>query len=182
MTGLTLSNSLTIVQRHAFYGCTALASVTIPNSVEEIWSSAFEGCSSLSSLTIGSGVTAIGNNAFRSTGVVNVTLPDGVTSISQGLFRYCTSLTRITFGSGISSIGAYAFNGCNAGAVFDFRRAASVPTLTDVNAFLSTTSNKEIIVPDSLYDTWIAAENWNSTTNSIVGCTVRAGQSSLGSL
>lgn len=66
--------------------------------------------------------------------------------------------------------------------MFDFRRATAIPTLQNVNAFGNTSSNKEIIVPDSLYDDWIAASNWSSTTNNIVNCIVKASQSSLGTL
>ena len=66
--------------------------------------------------------------------------------------------------------------------LFDFRKSTSVPTLANVNVFNNTPSNKEIIVPDSLYDSWITANNWNSETNNIVNCIVKASQSSLGSL
>lgn len=48
---------------------------------------------------------------------------------------------------------------------FDFRRSTLVPTLSNVNAFTGTPTVKEIVVPDELYDDWIAATNWNSTTN-----------------
>lgn len=37
-------------------------------------------------------------------------------------------------------------------------------------------------MPDSLYDQWIAASNWNSDTNNIRPCIVKASQSSLGVL
>ena len=66
--------------------------------------------------------------------------------------------------------------------ILDFRRANAVPTLSGTSTFTNTPSNKEIIVPDSLYDTWIAATNWSSTENNIVNCIVKASQSSLGSL
>ena len=54
--------------------------------------------------------------------------------------------------------------------------------MENVNAFQGTPSSKEIIVPDSLYDQWIAASNWNSDTNNIRPCIVKASQSSLGVL
>ena len=65
---------------------------------------------------------------------------------------------------------------------FDFRRSTSVPTLSDVNAFYNTPEVKEIVVPDDLYDDWIAATNWNSTTNQIKESIVTASESSLGPL
>ena len=66
--------------------------------------------------------------------------------------------------------------------VFDLRRATLVPTLSSTTAFTNTPANKEIIVPDELYDSWIAASNWSSTDNNIVNCIVKASQSSLGPL
>jgi hypothetical protein len=82
----------------------------------------------------------------------------------------------------VTSIEKYAFYDCTNLSIFDFRKSTSVPTLVNVDAFYNTPSNKEIIVPDSLYDQWIAASNWSSTTNNIVNCIVKASQSSLGPL
>lgn len=65
---------------------------------------------------------------------------------------------------------------------FDFRRSTSVPTLSNVSAFNYTPTVKEIIVPDDLYNTWIAATNWNSSTNQIKESIVKASESSLGTL
>ena len=81
------------------------------------------------------------------------------------MFYGCSSLVSITIPSSVTSIGANAFSNCYGLKTFDFRRSTSVPTLSNVNAFLNTPTVKEIVVPDDLYDTWIAATNWNSTTN-----------------
>lgn len=51
-----------------------------------------------------------------------------------------------------------------------------------MGAFANTSDSKEIIVPDELYDEWIAAENWSSDTNHIRPSIVKASQSSLGRL
>ena len=111
-----------------------------------------------------------------------MTIPDSVTSIEDNAFRECSGLTNFTIGNGISNIKECTFDSCTNCAVFDFRKSTSVPTLANVNAFRQTPANKEIIVPDSLYDQWIAASNWNSDTNNIRPCIVKASQSSLGVL
>ena len=85
-------------------------------------------------------------------------------------------------GSSITDISESAFYNCNNCRIFDFRKATSVPTLNNVSAFYNTPSNKEIIVPDALYDDWIAATNWSSDTNNIRPSIVKASQSSLGVL
>lgn len=88
----------------------------------------------------------------------------------------------MTIPNSVTNIGEYAFYYCRNCTIFDFRTAISVPTLANVNAFQGTPSNKEIIVPDSLYDSWIAASNWSSSTYNIVNCIVKASQSTLGPL
>ena len=58
--------------------------------------------------------------------------------------------------------------GCSALEVVDFSEATSVPTLHSVNTFQNTNSTFKIVVPDALYDQWIAARNWSSFANQIV--------------
>ena len=79
----------------------------------------------------------------------------------------------------VADIGANAFNACYGLKTFDFHTHSSVPTLSNVNAFANTPSTKEIVVPDELYDTWISASNWSSTTNNIVGSIVKYSESSI---
>ena len=64
--------------------------------------------------------------------------------------------------------------------IYDFRRATSVPTITETvsNTFNGIPATSRIIIPDSLYDTWIADSNWSQLSKKIV----KASQSSLGSL
>ena len=64
ITNLVIPNSVTSIEKYAFYGCTGLTSVTIPNSVTSIGNSTFRSCSSLISVTIGNNVTSIGDYAF----------------------------------------------------------------------------------------------------------------------
>lgn len=57
---------------------------------------------------------------------------------------------------------ANTFNGCTALEVVDFSEATAVPALYNVNAFANTNSTYKIVVPDALYDTWIATTNWSN--------------------
>ena len=74
----------------------------------------------------------------------------------------------------VTHIYELAFNGCSSCTIFDFRGATSVPTLENVNAFTNTSANKKIVVPDSLYSTWISTNNWSSSTNGIVDAIISA--------
>ena len=105
-------------------------------------------------------------------------IPDSVNRINVNAFEFCSSLTNITIPKGVTNIESGVFHACENCLIFDFRKATSVIALDDTFAFYNTPSNKEIIVPDSLYDTWIAATNWCNIKTSIV----KASQSSLGPL
>ena len=59
LTSITIPDSVTKIERHAFAHCSKLASITIPNSVISICESAFWACSSLQHITIPNNVTTI---------------------------------------------------------------------------------------------------------------------------
>ena len=114
LTSITIPNSVTSIGTSAFLGCSKLASVTIPNSVTSIGSGAFSGCSKLASVTIPNSVTSIGEQAFaHCSGLTSVTIPNSVTSIGIGAFAHCSGLTSITIPNGVTSIGNSAFSGCS---------------------------------------------------------------------
>jgi hypothetical protein len=45
---------------------------------------------------------------------------------------------------------------------YDFSHHTAVPTLANTNAFNGIPDDCKIIVPDALYDEWIAATNWSA--------------------
>jgi hypothetical protein len=124
-------------------------------------------------------VASIGDKAFiNCSGLTDVTLPDVLSTISQYMFEGCRSLAYLALPSSTTMIKTGAFNKCYGLKTFDFRKCAAVPALDNVDAFANTPEDKEIVVPDSLYTTWIAATNWIDLSASIV----KASESSLGPL
>ena len=177
-----IPSSVTSIGTYALSNCSSLSSITIPSSVTSIGTYAFEGCRSLSSVIIPSSVTTI-DYVFNSCySLASVTISSSVTRIGNSAFGNCYPLASVIIPSLVTNIGTYAFSGCYGLKTFDFRRSASVPTLVNVNAFENTPTVKEIVVPDELYDTWIAASNWNSTSYQIKTSIVKASESSLGPL
>ena len=134
----------------------------IPSGLTSIVSSAFNNCSSLQNITILSGATSIGDNAFNGcTSLQSITIPESVTSIGNNSFGGCNSLYKAKINSS-AKIGNYSYKfGRNYLTVFyDFSGVTAVPVLSSSNGIQEKDYVSAIIVPDALYDEWIAATNW----------------------
>ena len=164
-----IGKNVTSVGNYAFYNCYSLSSVVMSQGVTSVGSLAFYNCYSLSSVVMPQGVTSIGSNLFyKCYSLSSVVIPQGVTSIGSNAFFNCYSLSSVVIPETVGSIAANAFNGCYGMAYYDFTQCISVPTLANVNAFNSIPSDCKIVVPDSLYDTWVAATNWSAYANNII--------------
>ena len=118
-----------------------------------------------------------------------VVLPDNITILPTGIFQECRCLRTLNMPSALEKIGQSALSRCASLSrlppfpstlryigtsaflymtlkVFDFSECAQIPTLTNANAFSGTTG--AIVVPDNLYDEWIAATNWSAYADRIV--------------
>jgi hypothetical protein len=169
LASIVIPQGVTSIGNSAFSNCYSLASIVIPQGVTSIGNNAFYSCYSLASIVIPQGVTSIGNNAFYSCySLASIVIPQGVTSIGNSAFSNCYSLASIVIPQGVTSIGSYAFSNCYGIVFYDFRAFKSVPTLSNTNAFSNIPSDCKIVVPDSLYDTWIAATNWSTYASKIV--------------
>ena len=169
-TSVTIPDSVTSIGSYVFSYCYHLTSVTISNSVTSISIRAFENCYSLASITIPNGVTSIGNYAFHyCRSIASIIIPNSVTSIGTYVFSGCYSLSSIIIPNSVTSIGTYVFSGCYGVAFYDFSNHTSVPTLANTNAFTNISADCQIRVPASLAGEWMAATNWSTYANYIVG-------------
>ena len=91
-----------------------------------------------------------------------VEIGNNVTNIGERTFYNCYSLTSVVIPNNVTSIGSKAFSNCSSVAFYDFRTHISVPTLLNINAFSIISYDCKIVVPDALYDEWIAATNWST--------------------
>ena len=150
--------------------CNMLQDVSIGKNVKSIGGYAFLNCYSLASITIPNGVTSISNHAFQYCySLASITIPNGVTSISNNTFQYCNSLASITIPNGVTSISNNAFQYCYGMRYYDFSACTSIPSLSNTNAFGSTPSDCQILIPSDLYDEWSAATNWATYASKMVG-------------
>lgn len=149
-------------------GCCALTTIVMPNSVTSLGASAIRQCYSLSSIVLPR-LTSIGNYIFQENhSLSSVVLPNSMNIIASQQFTYCYSLISIVIPPSVTVIDASAFSSCYGMAFYDLSSHIAVPTLQSPSAFASIPSDCKIIVPDSLYDSWIAATNWATYESNII--------------
>ena len=164
---ISIPNSVTGIGDNTFYNCHALQSIFIPNRVTNIWKNTFYNCYSLQSISIPNSVTSIGEGAFYNCyALQSIFIPNRVTNIGYGTFYHCHALQSIVIPNSVTSIGYDAFSYCFA-FEYDFSQFSQVPTLSK-STFYGIFSSTKILVPSSLYDTWVAATNWTIYANYIV--------------
>lgn len=138
---------------------------TIPNSVTSIEKSAFYACSKLTSITIPNSVTSIGNGAFCLSGLTSIIIPNSVTSIGDQTFYLCYKLASVTIPNSVTSIGNYAF--ASTGLKSIYCKASTPPSITP-NSFSGTGySTCKLYVPKDASGLYLANADWSKFTNII---------------
>ena len=159
---VVLLESITEIGSNSFSACYSLTDIVIPENVTSISSNVFSSCYSLRNINLPKNITSIGGSAFSNCySLTNTELPEGVTNIGSAAFSSCHSLTNILIPENVTSIESYAFSNCEAIMQYDFTKVKIVPTLENINAFAYINQAAKIIVPDELYEEWIAATNWS---------------------
>lgn len=128
----------------------------------------FTNCKFVKEIEFGSVLTSIGQYAFMSCSVEKITVATNSLNIGYRAFMSAADLQEIIFTGHVSSISSQAFSNDSACLLYDFSSCTSVPTLDATNAFNGINANAKIVVPDSLYSTWIAASNWANFASYII--------------
>lgn len=163
---VSTKGNVLVIEGKLIRGCN---SSVIPQDITSINAYAFYYKGQLIEAIIPDTCTTIGTNAFNSCcGIKRLRLSEGFTVIPQDAFSHLISLRGVLdIPPSVSQIGAYAFYDIPNTDGFNFSRHTSIPTLSATTAFQATGSAK-IVVPDALYDQWIAATNWSSLASRIV--------------
>lgn len=158
--GFVIPDGMTQVWEGIFNNCYSLTNIVIPKSITKIGDDSFNSCPSLTNIVIPKSVTEIGVKSFYSCpSLTNIVIPEGVTILTSQMIQRCYSLTNIIMPKGIKSVGN---NFLSLGFVkkWDFSQATVVPTLVNTIEYINKIC--KIVVPDNLYDQWIAATNWST--------------------
>lgn len=160
---VTLPDSLTTIEKNAFYNCEKLKSVTIPPNVSSIGLAAFVEGLSESSLTE---IKVDPENPYFSEkdGVVfskdgtklivfpsgrsgDYQIPDGTVSVGDYAFYYCVNVSSITVPGSVRSLGEGAFGNCSS-----LTKAVLNEGLEEIGeyAFQSSSGICDIIIPASV--------------------------------
>ena len=160
---IVIPEEVTIIGEYCFYYCYSLTNIIIPEKVKNIGRGAFTDCTSLTSIVILGTVVISGTSTFlRCSALKNVVFAEGIRVAVSGIFNNCNSLMSVGELGTMTQIVFEAFKGCSSMMKYDFSQATAVPTLSDVEAFGSINKICKIVVPDNLYDQWIAATNWST--------------------
>lgn len=159
--------SIIYYSEYTFSKCYSLSNIVVSHGLIELSNRMFNECRSLSRVVIQKGIKKIGDGVFYYCDALqSVEIPNSVTSIGQQAF-YRNPLTSIKIPESVTSIASYAFYECKSMAIYDFSQCTSIPTLGSY-AFSGIPSDCKIVVPDALYDEWIAATNWSSYASYII--------------
>lgn len=107
------------------------------------------------------------------TSLVSVSFPELTSLGNSGMeyaFEKCTSLKQVylpKLSSTQSNSLNRCFSGCTSLELVDFHLATAVPAISTIT-FNNTNNTFQIVVPDALYETWIAATNWSAYASQIV--------------
>lgn len=165
---IIIPSGVTSAPLNLAYGCYSLTTIVMPNSVTSFGNSTCRQCSSLSSIILPR-LTSIQDYVFQEChSLSSIVIPNSITEIRLQTFINCFSLSSIAIPPSVTSIQASAFNNCYGMAFYDFSHHTAVPTLANTNAFSNIPSDCKIIVPDNLYNEWIAATNWSTYASYII--------------
>ena len=175
---LYVSSSVNSVSISTTTGCTALTKIVVAEGnptfdsrdscnaiIKTSTSELVCGCKST---IIPSGIILIGYGAFQSIDTLtHLDIPEGVTKLAAYSFYGCKGLTELVFPNSIAELQVYSLGVLSSMKKLDFTKCTSIPILA-ANAIYNFPNTGRIVVPDTLYDSWIAATNWSTLAGRIV--------------
>lgn len=122
-------------------------------------------------MTLSTNLTTVGNCALCDNRLLtDVEFGNNITDIGSYAFANCTNLVNCTGLINVQNINEFAFFNCSNCLLYDFSNANSIPNLMDIgtNIFYNINASCNIVVPDSLYNSWKETANWTSINSYII--------------
>lgn len=169
LTGITIPQSVTSIDKSSFSGCQNLASICIENGnavydsrencnaiIETGTNTLLRGCNST---VIPNTVAVIGEGAFGNCiGLTSITIPNSVTSVGRSAFLNCSNLHTVIIADGEISFRLFVFQGCiSLKTVYCYAKEAPKTTPTFSNAPIE---EGTLYVPYSFIENYKAAGGW----------------------
>lgn len=170
-----------------FSSCYGIETISLPNTFTNInGSGGFSSCQNLKNITIPYN-THMGNYTFQEAyrirsllatyfwsdtlagaySLKKVKIASNVSQINSSSFNNCYSLEKVLCLGNIRSISYKAFQNCYSLVYIDFRNNTNIPS-TSNTMFDNVPTDCKIIVPDNLYDSWVANTNWTTWASQII--------------
>jgi len=162
---VTISNDITSLGSYTFSKCSALKWVTIPSTTTSVSNGIFNNCYSLERVCLskncagGSATSYMFGNCYA---LKSLVIPPSAKNLYGNFLQNCYALEKLVIPISITTIANNAFLNCTSIIKYDFSKFSAIPTLQNTGAFTGINSICKIIVPDDLYNDWIAASNWSS--------------------
>lgn len=149
-----------------FKQCYALKGIAF-NKNANIGANLFSNDFNLTRVVLPTGTTSVNGTFSACYNLREITIPNTITAI-QNFLPNCYSIAKVKLPSSITTINTYTFANCYGCKEYDFTSLSAVPTLNNADAFNNIASDCKIVVPDSLYNDWIAANNWSNYASYII--------------
>lgn len=154
---------------YAFYNCRSLTNLRFASDLPvKLTNCPLYGCVSLERLEFSSLIEEGScSDALAYSGVKKIII-HGTAQFGQSCLSNMANLVSVDVLGDVSYISINAFSGNLFAAFYNFSHCTSVPSLRATSAFSHIPSDCKIVVPDALYDEWIAATNWSTYASNIV--------------
>ena len=165
---VTLHNKIPEMSPATFSNCRSLKHIAFPRKITGYCSQVLGTCTSLVSVSINKTCNTAEYMVYNNHAIQRLIIPPMVKKIERYYISNSNSLTFLIIPKSVNTINAYAFSGALCMKYYDFSHLEAIPTLENVNAFSGIPDDCKIIVPDALYDEWIAATNWSTYASYII--------------
>ena len=154
------------ISSSAFKQCIALKYIVIPQSITVIPSYCFNQCYNLK-LHLPNRITSCQTSSLSGLNISKIIMPFSLTMVAASMFSGDAFLSKIKFYNNITSVGTNAFVGCLGVKIYDFTNNTVIPQVSSNMFDNYAPSDYQILVPQELYNDWIAADWWKNVNSHI---------------